>query len=102
MNVDAVLILGVIVFKIISKAERRRKFASGLWIEIRIGTACIDRIVADAEIGNSGLIISARCQISGEVCHEIIDAKIPAQRGLRHQITDARDSFGETAPYSES
>jgi hypothetical protein len=52
MHVDAVLILGVLVLEIVGEAECRRKFASGLLVEIRVGAAGIDRIVADADIGN--------------------------------------------------
>ena len=60
MHVDAVLILGVLVLEIIGEAECRREFESSLLIEVSIGTAGIDRIVADTEIGNAGRIVIGR------------------------------------------
>ena len=84
MHVDAVLILGMLVFKVVGEAECRREFASGLLVEISIRAASIDRIVADTEIGNRlGSYTSGR-QISRNIGHEIVDAKIPAQRSHRN------------------
>ena len=84
MHVDTILILGVLVLEIIGEAECRREFESGLLVEVGIGAACIDRIVADAKVGNTRRVISASRQISRNVGHEIIDTEIPAQQSLRN------------------
>ena len=62
----------MLVFKVVSEAEHRGKFASGLLVEVCIAAACIDRIVAETEIG----IMNRQCldrrmdsqdKIAGEV-----------------------------------
>ena len=83
MHVNAILVVGVLVFKVVGKAERGRKFAPGLLVEVGIGAASIDCVVPYTGIGNPRLIVSSGRQISGNVRHEIVDAKIPAQRSHR-------------------
>src|SRR5262249_12803592 len=102
MHVDAVLVVRVLVFEIVSEAECSGKFASGLLVEVSVGAACIDGIVADTEIGNPLLLISSGRQVAGQVSHEIIDAKIPTQRSHREQIANTGDRFSEAAPNRKS
>ena len=97
MHVHAILILGVLVLEVVGEPERRREFESGLLVEVSIGAAGIDRIVADTEIGNARRIISAGRQISRNVGHEIIDAEIPPQQGLGNQIAETGHGFREAA-----
>jgi hypothetical protein len=79
MHVDAILVVCMLVFKVVSETERRRKFASGLWVEVDIGAARVDCVVSDTKIGDPGRIVSTRRQISRQVGHEIINAKVSAQ-----------------------
>src|SRR5262245_24759288 len=102
MHVDAVLIVRVLVFEIVSEAECSGKFASGFLVEVSIGAACIDGIVADTEIGNPLLLVSSGRQVAGQVSHEIIDAKIPTQRSHRKQSANPGARFSEAAPTRKS
>ena len=97
MHVYAVLVLGVHVFEIVGEAKCRREFVSGLRIEVSVGAAGIDRIVADAEIGEPVWIVSSGRQIAGEVDQVVVDALIPAKIELRHQIAEAGDLIGSAA-----
>src|SRR5262249_60904728 len=102
MHVDAVLVVRVLVFEIVSEAECSGKFPSGFLGEVSLGAACIDGIVADTEIGNPLLLVSSGRQVAGQVSHEIIDAKIPTQRSHREQIANTGDRFSEAAPNRKS
>ena len=102
MHVDAVLVIGVHVLKIVGEAERSREFVSGLRIEVSIGAADIDRIVADAEIGESARIVAAGRQVTRGIDEEIVDALIPAKIKLRHQIAEAGDLIGSAARNSKA
>src|SRR6185369_14430860 len=52
MHIDAVLIIRIPVFEVVSEAECRGKFASGLLVEVSIGTASIDCVVPYTDISN--------------------------------------------------
>src|SRR5689334_16801702 len=102
MHVDAVLILGVHVFEIVGEAERCRKFMPGLRIEVCIAAAAVDRVVADAEVGEPRWIVSARRQVSRQVRHEIVHARIPSHIELRDQISKTRHGIGALTRYREA
>src|SRR4029077_15118777 len=98
MHVNAILVVGVFVFKVVGEAERGRKFAPGLLVEVGISAASIDCIVPYPGIGNPRLTVSSGCQVAGQVRHEIVDAKIPAQRSHRGYVAYAGDRFGQATP----
>src|SRR5215510_3308044 len=47
VHVDAILVVGVRIFEIVSEAERGRELMPCLRIEIAVGTADVDRPVTD-------------------------------------------------------
>jgi hypothetical protein len=51
--------LGVGALEVVGEAEHRGEFLAGPRIEVGIAAAGVDRIVADAEIGKAGRIVTA-------------------------------------------
>ena len=76
MKIDATLILGGLVHKIIGEPRDCRKLMPGGRIEISIAAAGIDGAVPQAEIGQTHRVIITNRNISGNVGHEIIDPQI--------------------------
>ncbi len=62
---------------------------AGLRIEIGVAAAGVDRAVSDAQIRQAVGIVSADRYIAGDVGHVVVDARVPAQGELRHQIPKA-------------
>src|SRR5262249_59277135 len=61
VHVDAILIVGMVIQKVVGEAERAREFIAGLRVEVGVGAADIDRVVAKAEIGErTALVIPDR------------------------------------------
>jgi hypothetical protein len=54
MEVNAVLVLRVLVLEIVGESRNRRKFVARLRIEVGVATAAVDCPVADAEVGQAG------------------------------------------------
>src|SRR5262245_28175069 len=102
MHVNAVLVIRVRVFEVVSESECGGKFVSGLLVEVRIGTATIDGVVPYTDIGNRLLVVYSGRQISRQVGHEIMDAKIPAQRCHWENIAETTDRFCQATPNRKS
>src|SRR4051794_40597588 len=102
MHVDAVFILGVAVFEIISEARYGRELVARFWIEIGVAAAAVDRAVSDAEICEPIWIVSPDWNIAGDVGHPIMHAEIPAYRGLGSEISEAAYAVGAPPGYVQS
>jgi hypothetical protein len=97
MHVDAVLVLRVGIFEIVGESKRRRKFLSGRWIKVRIGAAGVDCVMPNAEIHDPVGIVGPHSQVSRDVGHEVVNARIPAHIELRDQIGEAAHRFTKAA-----
>src|SRR6266704_4255181 len=97
MEIDAALVLRIWIREIVGKSGYRRKFMSGLRIEIRVATAAVDRSVAEAEIGEAGWIVGANGNVSRHIGHEIVDARIPLQARHRIQVADRGDGVTDAS-----
>jgi hypothetical protein len=53
VEIDAVLVLRVVVLEIVDKSRDGRKFVARLRIEVRVATAAVDGGMTDAEIGEN-------------------------------------------------
>jgi hypothetical protein len=67
MHVDAVLVLGRLIFEIVGEAEHRREFLTGHRIEVGVAAAGVDRSVPDAEVGKARRVVCPDRYISGDV-----------------------------------
>src|SRR5262245_3618193 len=89
MHVDAVLILRRLVGEIVSEAEHAREFVPGLRIEIGVAAAGIDRAMPDADIREAGGVVGPDRYVAGYVGHVVVNARVPAQRRYRQDISEA-------------
>ena len=97
VHVDAVLVLRRLVLEIVGEAEHRGEFLAGLRIEVGVAAAGIDRAVADADVGQPSGVVGADRDIAGDVGHEVVNACVPAQRGLRDEVAEAGDRIAAAA-----
>src|SRR5262245_16999354 len=102
VHVDAVLIVGVRIFEVVSEAERGRELVPGLLIEIAVGTADVDRPVTDTKIGQTVWIVGPDRNVAGDVDHVIVDALVPPQRDHRNQVGETPRRVGAAATDREA
>src|SRR5690348_14870903 len=62
---------------------------AGRRVKISVATACVDRTVPDTYIRQAVGVVSADRYVAGDVGHVVVDARVPAQRELWNQITEA-------------
>ena len=89
MEVDAVLIIGGLVGQVIGKTPDRGKFVTRLWVEISVTGTGVDRAVTDADIRQAGGVIGTNRYIAGNIGHEVVDARVPAQREFGYRSPKA-------------
>src|SRR4051812_36485785 len=96
MEIDAALILGGLVLKIIREPGNRGELVPGCWIEIRVSAAGIDGTVPEAKVGKACRTVVSDRDITGYVSHEVMDPGIPLQGRQRIQITETSDGIVDT------
>lgn len=97
MEVDAVLILRILILEIVGEAGDSRKFTTGLRIEVGIAATAVDGSVTDAEIGEADRALRPNGNIARHIGHEIVDASVPLESRLRIEVADRRDRIAKTA-----
>jgi hypothetical protein len=95
MHVDAVLILGRLIGRIVGEAEHAGEFVAGLLIEIRVAEPGIDRAVPDADIRQPGRVVGSDRYIPRDIDHVVVDARVPAQRELRDHVSETPHRVAE-------
>src|SRR5262249_12864043 len=95
MHVDAVLILRRLVGEIVGEAEHAREFVPGLRIEIGVAAAGVDRPVPDADVRQARRVVGPDRDVSGDVSHVVMNARVPAQRRDRQDIAEASDRVAD-------
>src|SRR5262249_29458547 len=90
------------VLEIVGEAEGRREFPSGLGVEIGIGAAGANRMMAKAEIGEALWIGAAGRQIAGDISLVVVDSVVPAQVEHRTEVAEAVDRVGGGAADREA
>src|SRR5262252_5659515 len=88
MHVDAVLILGRLIGEIVGEAEHARELVPRLRIEISVARAGIDRAVPNADIRETGGVVGSDRHAAGDVGHVVVNARVPAQRRYRQDISE--------------
>src|SRR6187402_1549651 len=70
MEIDAVLILRVLVLEVVGNASDRGKFLTGRRIEKGVSAAAIDCGMTDTEIGEATGIVGTHRDVAGHIRHE--------------------------------
>jgi hypothetical protein len=78
MPVNAVLIIGTGVHKIIGRSRHHRKFVTCLFIEMGVTNPSVHRAMADAEVDQLARILGADRNVPRALDHPRIDATVPA------------------------
>src|SRR5688500_11705371 len=90
MRVHAALVESVLVLEIVGEAERAGEFPAGVRSEVSVARARIERLMADAEVGEAGRVVASDRNVAGNVGHDVMHAHVPAQIELRRQIAKSR------------
>jgi hypothetical protein len=78
VEVDPVLIVGVVVLEVVGDAGDGREFVAGRRIEVGVAAAAVDAAMADADIGEARGVVGADRNVAEPVDHEIVHAVIHA------------------------
>ena len=95
VKVDAVLIIGARVHKIVSEPRDSGEFVPRRQVQVSIADAAISRAVPDAEIGQTSRAVGADRDASCSIDHEIVDAFMPLHRGLRKEVAKTSHCVGD-------
>src|SRR5262249_50665711 len=82
-------ILGRLVGEIVGETEHAGEFMPGLRIEIGVPAASVDRAVPDANVGETRRVVGTDRYVAGDVRHVVVNARVPAQRRYRQDISEA-------------
>jgi hypothetical protein len=90
MHVDAVLVLGGTIDHVVGEAKYAGEFTAGLLIETSVAEASVDRPVADADIGHPSRVTGTERDVSGDVGHVVVHARVSAQKHLWIEVAESR------------
>src|SRR3954466_5047338 len=79
MEIDAALIVGIRIYKVVGEAANAGEFIAGRRIKVGVTAAGIDGAVADTEIGKPHRIVVAHRNVAGGIDHVIVDSLVPLQ-----------------------
>jgi len=91
------LVVRARIDEVVSKSGHCRKLVTERRIKIRVAAAAIGRAMADANIGQVGGPIVADGNIARSIHHPIMDTAVPANDGLRIQITEPGRRLADSA-----
>jgi|SRR3954451_15465533 hypothetical protein len=90
MHIDAVLIVRGLIFEIVGEAEHGRELMPGLWVEVGVTAAAIDRTVADANVRQTRRVVGPDRDVSCDVSI----ASPPARCWCGHRCPSGRPPPG--------